>query len=85
MLFFAALWLSTLLKFCGVAIAVAGVLMFGFHFIRENARSARRGESSVPSIAWRGEGPKKGARIIAAGALALTASLLVSLILPAMP
>lgn len=85
LLFFAASFLSTLLKFCGVLVAVFGVGLFGFHFIRENARAARRGESAVPADAWRGAGPRKGARLLAIGALMLIASLIVSLILPGMP
>lgn len=85
MFLFAASWLSTILKFFGVAIAMAGVAFFGFHFIRENARSARRGESRVPAEAWRGAGSKTGARIVGVGALALMVSLLVSLVLPSMP
>jgi hypothetical protein len=84
-LFFIAAAVSTLLKFAGAAIAVTGVGIFGFYFIRDNGRSARRGESSVPAKAWRGPGPRKAARIFAVGISALTLSVLVSLILPRMP
>jgi purine-cytosine permease-like protein len=76
---------STFLKFSGAAIAIAAVGIFGFYFIRDNGRSARRGESSVPAKAWRGAGPRKAVRILAVGVLALTLSGLVSLILPGMP
>lgn len=84
-LFFIAAALSTFLKFAGAAIAVTGVGIFGFYFIRDNGRSARRGESSVPAKAWRGPGPRKAVRIFAAGVFALILSVLVSLILPGMP
>jgi hypothetical protein len=77
--------ISTLLKFAGAALAVTGVGIFGFYFIRDNGRSARRGENSVPAKAWRGAGPRKAARIFAAGVFALTLSVLVSLILPDTP
>ena len=83
--FFIAASVSTLLKFAGAAIAVTGVGIFGFYFIRDNGRSARRGENSVPAKAWRGAGPRKAAQIFAAGIFALTLSVLVSLILPGTP
>lgn len=85
MLFYVASLLSTLLKFAGVAVAVIGVGYFGFHFIAENARSARRGESAVPSGAWQGVGARKGFSIFAAGAMMLIASFLVALVLPDIP
>lgn len=83
--FFIASVVSTFLKFAGTAIAVTAVGVFGFYFIRDNGRSARRGQNSVPAKAWRGAGPRKAARILAVGAFALTLSVLVSLILPATP
>lgn len=82
-IFFAASAVSTILKFCGVALAFAGVMIFGFHFIRDNARSARQGESAVRQTAWRGEGPKKGIALFAIGVVVMLASLMVSFILPA--
>jgi len=84
-LLYTASLISTLLKFTGAIIAMAAVGIFGFYFIRDNGRSARRGESSVPAKAWRGPGPRKAARIFAVGVSALMLSVLVSLILPAMP
>lgn len=83
--FFAASAVATFLKFVGVAFGFAGVMVFGFHFIRENARSARQGESAVRREAWRGEGPKKGIRLFAVGVAVVLASLVVSLILPGQP
>jgi hypothetical protein len=83
--FTAASAVSTVLKFAGVAFGFAGVMIFGFHFIRENARSARQGESHVRREAWRGEGPKKGIRLFAIGVAVVAASLMVSLILPGAP
>lgn len=83
--FFIASVVSTLLKFAGAATAIAAVGIFGFYFIRDNGRAARRGENNVPAKAWRGAGPRKAARIFAVGVFALTLSGLVSLILPGMP
>jgi len=85
LLFYLASTVATLLKFAGVAVAVVGVGYFGFHFIAENARSARRGESAVPTSAWQGVGARKGFSITAAGAMMLIASVLVALVLPDIP
>lgn len=74
--------LSTLLKFGGAAMALAGLGIFGFYFIRENGRSARKGQNAVPSSAWRGNGPIKGLKLIACGALVIGASVAVSFLLP---
>lgn len=84
-LFFVASVASTLLKFTGAAIAMVAVGIFGFYFIRDNGRSARRGENSVPAKAWRGTGPRTAARIFAVGVFVLMLSFLVSLVLPAVP
>lgn len=83
--FFIASVVSTSLKFAGAAIAMAAIGIFGFYFIRDNGRSARRGENSVPAKAWRGAGPQRAARIFAIGMIVLTLSVLVSLMLPGMP
>ncbi len=80
--FFAASALSTFLKFVGVAFGFAGVMFFGFHFIRENGRAARQGENDVRQEAWRGEGPMKGIKLFAIGVALVLTSLVVSLILP---
>lgn len=80
--FFTASVVSTFLKFAGIAFAATAVGIFGFYFIRDNGRSARRGQNSVPAKAWRGTGPRKAARVLAVGLFALTLSGLVSLILP---
>lgn len=83
--FFAASAVATFLKFAGVAFGFAGVMIFGFHFIRENGRGARQGESAVRQKAWRGEGPMKGIRLFAIGVALVLASMVVSLILPGRP
>ncbi len=85
MLFYLASLLSTLLKFAGAAVAVVGVGYFGYYFIAENARSARRGESAVPVKAWQGAGARRGFSIFAVGGLMLITSFVVALVLPNIP
>ena len=76
---------STVLKFFGTAIATASVGIFGFYFIRDNGRAARRGQNSIPAKAWRGNGPQKAARLLAIAVFVFALSGLVSMILPRMP
>lgn len=76
---------STVLKFSGTAIATAGVGIFGFYFIRDNGRAARRGQDNIPAKAWRGKGPQQAARILAIAVFVFALSGLVSMILPRMP
>lgn len=75
-------WLSTVTKFAGAGIALTGLGIFGFYFIRENGRSARKGMNSVPTTAWRGKGPIKGLRYMAYGAILISISIAVSFLLP---
>lgn len=79
---FLASSLSSVLKFGGTVTALVGLGIFGFHFIRENGRSARKGQNTVPSRAWRGKGAIKGLRLLTYGAVAIAASIAVSFLLP---
>ena len=74
--------LVTIFKYSSIALALAGVGIFGFYFVRENARSARHGENALPTAAWRGEGPKFGAWVLAAGILLQLASILIAVTVP---
>ncbi|HWF64180.1 MAG TPA: hypothetical protein VN685_06180, partial [Rhizomicrobium sp.] len=49
-----ARWLSL----GGLAVAVAGVAVFGWHFVLINARAARAGMNTVPGKSWRGKGAR---------------------------
>jgi hypothetical protein len=71
--------LITVLRFAGIIIVFAGVLLFGVFFIGGNARSK---DGRVAASSWKGSGPKKGMRIIALGAVMLLAAFVVSLSMP---
>lgn len=74
------LWLTfTILKFGGVGVAVLGVGIFGYFFVRENARSARSSQNVIPMASWRGKGPIVGTMILAAGILAQLAAYLIAI------
>jgi hypothetical protein len=58
--------LIKLASFGGVAVAVAGVAIFGWHFILINARAAREGDE-IPAASWRGKGAMLGIGTLALG------------------
>jgi hypothetical protein len=74
--------LSAILKYGGFAVAVTGVGIFGFFFIRENARSAHGRGNTIPPDAWRGAGPKFGIMVLASGLLLQLVAFLIAVLLP---
>ena len=74
--------LIKIFSYGGIAAAFAGVAVFGFHFVRLNARAARTDSSAVPSDSWRGRGAMLGMTILAAGAGMQLAAYLLSAVLP---
>jgi hypothetical protein len=69
----------TVLRFAGIIVIIAGVGLFGVHFIGENGRSIN---GSIPRSSWQGAQPRKGMRIVALGAILLSVAFLISLIMP---
>ena len=66
----------------GVAVAVAGVAVFGWHFVLINARASRVGMNSVPGKSWRGNGARLGLGMLGVGIAMQLASFLLAAILP---
>ena len=78
-----AAWvLIKFLSYGGFAVALAGVAVFGWHFVRINARAAERGGPDIPLEAWRGTGAMRGLYILACGAGMQIASMLLAVIVP---
>ena len=71
-----------LLKFGGLAVALVGVAIFGWYFVRGNAQAARDNADKVPPSSWRGPGPIFGAKILGIGIALQILSVLVSVTLP---
>jgi len=73
-----AAWiLYKILSFSGLALALAGVGIFGWHFVRLNARAAREDSGKIPAQSWRGGGARLGLHVLASGVtLAVTAMIL---------
>jgi hypothetical protein len=59
--------LTQALNFGGIAVAVIGVAVFGWTFVKLNALAARGESNSVPSASWRGPSARLGMLIFACG------------------
>jgi hypothetical protein len=69
-------------KFGGLAVALIGVAVFGWYFVRGNAQAARDDSDKVPSSSWRGPGPIFGAKILGVGIALQVLSVLLAMALP---
>ena len=65
MLLSAAWTLQKGLSLGGLAVALAGVATFGWHFVRINAAAAQGDSSEIPPESWRGAGARYGLSIFA--------------------
>jgi hypothetical protein len=70
------------LKFGGLVVALIGVAVFGWYFVRGNAQAARDDSNKVPSSSWRGPGPIFGAKILGFGIALQLLSVLLAVALP---
>ncbi len=76
-------WLLVkILSYGGLAVALLGVAIFGWHFVRINARAGRGETSAVPAASWRGPGATLGLKILLLGAGLQVASFFLSAVLP---
>lgn len=66
----------------GLFLALAGVAVFGWHFVRLNALAARGDSGAIPAEAWRGPGARFGYSIFAAGVTLAVASMILAASLP---
>ena len=73
------------LKYGGFIIALAGVAIFGWYFVRINARAALAERSDIPVKSWRGSGALFGAKIFALGIVVQVASFILGTMLPGSP
>lgn len=74
--------LVKILSYGGLALALGGVAVFGWYFIRLNARAVHGDQAGIPREAWRGKGARLGIRILACGAAMQIASIMLSVALP---
>jgi hypothetical protein len=74
--------LQRTLSLGGLVLALAGVAIFGWHFIRLNAQAARSDSGAIPTESWRGPGARFGYSIFAAGVVLAAASMILAAGLP---
>jgi hypothetical protein len=82
MLLSVAWLLHKTLSLAGLVIALAGVALFGWHFVRINAVAARGNTSEIPPESWRGTGARYGLLLLAVGVALALASVILGAILP---
>ena len=82
MLLSAAWLLHKTLSLGGLAVALAGVAIWGWHFVRINALAARGDTSEIPPESWRGAGARYGLLLLAVGVALALASMVLGAILP---
>jgi len=82
MLLDAAWLLQKTLSLGGLVLALAGVAIFGWYFVRLNALAAHGDSGKVPPEAWRGPGARFGYSIFAAGVVMAVASMILGGTLP---
>lgn len=76
-------WLLVkVLSYGGFIVCFAGVIIFGWYFVRLNARAARSDTAGIPREAWRGRGAMFGIRVLGFGAGMQIASIILSVALP---
>jgi hypothetical protein len=81
--FFAAAWaISRVLSVAALLLAVAGVIIFGWNFVKLSARAGQRESRDIPSQAWAGRQAKIAYWIVGSGAVLLLTAIILANILP---
>ncbi len=78
MLLDAAWILQKFISVGGLLIALCGVAVFGYHFIRGNALAAKTGSGEIPAESWRGAGPRTGLILFGTGVGLAVASVILA-------
>ena len=81
----AAWLLSAILKYGGIVVALGGVAIFGWYFVRANAREARKENEEEASVSWGGAGGRSGLKVLGLGILLQLAAFLLAAVLPGRP
>lgn len=81
----AAWTLVNILNYGGLLIALAGVAVFGWNFVRLNAAAGQGDGGAVPRDSWRGRRARLGYKIVAVGAAMLVAAIALTFFLPGRP
>jgi hypothetical protein len=74
--------LVKLFSYGGLAVMLIGVAVFGWYFVRINAKAGKGDSQDVPRSSWRGKGARRGYWIFGAGIAMQIAAMILSAILP---
>jgi hypothetical protein len=66
------------LNWGGLVVAWAGVTIFGWYFVRNNAAAAQGETNDIPRSSWRGPRAKLGFRLVVIGAAMQIASIILA-------
>jgi hypothetical protein len=76
-----AAWMSAkVMSFGGLVIALAGVGVFGWHFVQANGEAARGHDNHA--VVWGGQGARTGLLILAGGVAMAVLAVILRLVLP---
>ena len=82
-MFLDAAWiLIRILNWGGLVVALACVAIFGWHFVRINAATARGETNEVPPSSWRGPRAKLGFLMVGIGAAMQITSIILAAVIP---
>jgi hypothetical protein len=81
-----AAWIFTkIFSYGGLATILAGVGVFGWHFVQINAAAGRSERNDIPPESWRGQGAKRGYQIMLGGAAIVIVAIVLANLLPGRP
>jgi hypothetical protein len=76
----AAWMLAKVLSFGGLVVALAGVGVFGWHFVQANGEAAKAHDNHA--VVWGGQGARTGLLILAGGVAMALFAVFLRLVLP---
>jgi hypothetical protein len=74
--------LVKLFNYGGLLFALLGVAVFGWYFVRINARAGKGDSEEIPRSSWRGKGARRGYWLFGIGIGMQIVSMILSAILP---
>jgi hypothetical protein len=86
MMLLSAAWLFwKILSVGSLVVALSGVAVFGWHFVRINAQAGRKDAGEIPRESWRGKGAMLGLKILGLGVILWAGAIALGAVLPSQP
>jgi uncharacterized membrane protein YedE/YeeE len=78
-----AAWIFVaILKYGSLLVVLAGIGVFGWNFVRLNAKAGRSESGDVPAAAWKGPAAMLGAKLVGLGIGLAVIAMLAAAVLP---